>query len=107
DESYAGSDNFENLKNAVSDIMGFPFVLPTHQGRGAEHVLDRLLVKPGYVVPGNMHFDTTKAHIENQGGRAIDCTISEVKQVHSDHPFKGNIDLKKLEEAIVANYGKV
>ncbi|ODS33475.1 MAG: Tyrosine phenol-lyase [Candidatus Scalindua rubra] len=97
DESYAGSINFKHLEEAVKSIMGFKYVLPTHQGRGAEHVLDEILVKPCQVVPGNMHFDTTKAHIINVRGRAIDCVIEEAYQPDTEHPFKGNIDISKLE----------
>lgn len=100
DESYAGSKSFKHLEDAVRNIMGFKYVLPTHQGRGAEHVLDRILIKPGMLVPGNMHFDTTKAHIENMGGVAIDCVIKEAYQPDIDHPFKGNIDISKLEGLI-------
>lgn len=100
DESYAGSRNFENLQKAVHDIMGFPYVLPTHQGRGAEHVLDSILIKKGQAVPGNMHFDTTKAHIEHREGKAVDCTIEQAYDTSSDYEFKGNVDLKKLEKAL-------
>ncbi len=107
DESYAGSINFEHLGNAVRDILGFPYVLPTHQGRGAEHVLDFIMVKEGNVVPGNMHFDTTKAHIEHRKGVAIDCTIDAIYNPATEHPFKGNIDLKKLEAALDENKGRV
>lgn len=100
DESYAGSINFKHLADAVNIIMGFKYVLPTHQGRGAEHVLDEILIKPGQVVIGNMHFDTTRAHIRNVKGRAIDCVIDEAYQPDVEHPFKGNIDISKLEELI-------
>ena len=100
DESYAGSSNFKHLKESVQDIMGFPYTLPAHQGRGAEKILDRALVKKGQIIPGNIHFDTTKAHIEDAGGRAVDCTIDKIYDSQSQHPFKGNIDLNKLETAI-------
>ena len=100
DESYAGSINFKHLADAVKIITGFKYVLPTHQGRGAEHVLDEILIKPGQVVIGNMHFDTTRAHIRNMKGRAIDCAIEEAYQPDVEHPFKGNIDISKLEELI-------
>ena len=100
DESYAGSKNFHHLKDAVKDIMGFPYTVPAHQGRGAERMLDSIMVKEGQIVPGNMHFDTTKAHIENAGGRAVDCTIEKIYHPRSRHPFKGNMDLRKLEAAI-------
>lgn len=100
DESYAGSASFQKLKTAVKDVMGFDYLLPTHQGRGAEHVLDKLLIKEGQIVPGNLHFDTTKAHIENRGGRAVDCTVEEAYDIKSSYPFKGNIDLSRLEKVI-------
>lgn len=100
DESYAGSASFFRLEKAVQDVMGFPFAIPVHQGRAAEHILDFTLIKKGNIVPGNAHFDTTKAHIEFQGGRAVDCTIDEGKTSDSDHPFKGNIDIEKLADAV-------
>jgi len=100
DESYAGSVNFKHMAQSVKDIMGFPFTVPTHQGRGAEKVLNRAITKKGQIIPGNMHFDTTKAHIEDVGGRAVDCTIDEIYKPFSKNPFKGNLDLKKLENAI-------
>ena len=100
DESYAGSINFKHLEEAVKNIMGFKYVLPTHQGRGAEHVLDKVLVKPGQVVLGNMHFDTTRAHIRNVGGKAVDCAIEEAYQPDIEHPFKGSIDISKLKDFI-------
>lgn len=105
DESYAGSKNFYNFESAVKDITGFKYVLPVHQGRGAENVLDSALIKTGDVIPGNMHFDTTKAHIEHKKGKAVDCTIDEACKPVSSHPFKGNVDLKKLENAI-KKYGR-
>ncbi len=100
DETYAGSRNFTHLKEAIKDIMGFPYVVPTHQGRGAENILDKVLITEGDVIPGNKHFDTTKAHIEDKNGIAVDCTIDEAYEPAIVHPFKGNIDLKKLEAAI-------
>lgn len=105
DETYAGSRNFYHLEAAVKDIMGFDYVLPCHQGRGAENVLHTALIKDGDVIPGNTHFDTTKAHIEHKKGRAIDCTIPEASNPYIDLPFKGNLDLGKLEE-IYKEYGK-
>lgn len=98
DESYAGSRSFMKLKKVVNEVLGFPFVLPTHQGRAAENVLFTVLVKEGMVVPGNSHFDTTKGHIEFRKAHAIDCTIDEAFDINDLHPFKGNIDLNKLEE---------
>lgn len=98
DESYAGSQSFLKLKKVVNEMLGFPFALPTHQGRAAENVLFSVLVKEGFVVPGNSHFDTTKGHIEFRKAHAIDCTIDEAFDINDLHPFKGNIDLNKLEE---------
>jgi tryptophanase len=97
DESYAGSSSYFNLKNAIKDIFGFEHFLPTHQGRAAENVLFSVLVKEGDIIPGNSHFDTTKGHIEFRKARAVDCTIDEAFDTDSDHRFKGNIDLNKLE----------
>ncbi|PID69006.1 MAG: tyrosine phenol-lyase [Flavobacteriia bacterium] len=97
DESYAGSRSFDKLKSTVQRITGFKYFLPTHQGRAAENVLFSTLVKAGDVVPGNSHFDTTKGHIEFRKAHAIDCTIDEAFDTSIFHPFKGNIDLEKLE----------
>ncbi len=105
DESYAGSSSYYNLKNAIREIFGFPHFLPTHQGRAAENVLFSVLVKKGDVVPGNSHFDTTKGHIEFRKAAAIDCTINEAFDTESLHPFKGNIDLNKLE-AVYSSYSQ-
>jgi len=97
DESYAGSSSFLKLKKVVKNITGFEYFLPTHQGRAAENVLFSALVKEGDVVPGNSHFDTTKGHIEFRKATAIDCTIDEAFDTSIIHPFKGNVDLGKLE----------
>lgn len=105
DETYAGSRNFYNLEKAVRDILGFQYVLPCHQGRGAENVLHTALIKDGDVIPGNTHFDTTKAHIEHKKGKAIDCTIEEAADPYADLPFKGNLDLEKLEQ-VYRDYGR-
>ena len=98
DESYAGASSYYKLKDAITDITGFNYFLPTHQGRAAENVLFSAMIKKGDVVPGNAHFDTTKGHIEFRNAEAIDCTIDEAYDTTLDHPFKGNIDLKKLEK---------
>ncbi|MCT4636330.1 MAG: tryptophanase [Bacteroidales bacterium] len=98
DESYAGASSYQKMKNAIKNILGFDYFLPTHQGRAAENVLFSTLVKEGDVVPGNSHFDTTKGHIEFRKAKAIDCTIDEAFDTTNEHPFKGNIDLNKLEE---------
>src|SRR5690606_28593142 len=98
DESYAGSQSYLKLKKVINETLGFPYFLPTHQGRAAENVLFSSLLKEGMVVPGNSHFDTTKGHIEFRKAHAIDCTIDEAFDINDLHPFKGNIDLKKVEE---------
>ena len=98
DESYAGARSFHELKDTVERLMGFKYFLPTHQGRAAENVLFSVLVKDGNIVPGNSHFDTTKGHIEFRNATAVDCTIDEAFDTTIDHPFKGNLDLGKLEK---------
>lgn len=100
DESYAGASSYYKLKKAIQQITGFEYFLPTHQGRAAENVLFSTLIKKGDVVPGNSHFDTTKGHIEFRHATAIDCTIDEAFDTSIDHPFKGNIDLNKLETVL-------
>lgn len=103
DESYAGSSSYYKLKEAIREITGFPYFLPTHQGRAAENVLFSAMIKEGDMVPGNSHFDTTKGHIEYRRAKAIDCTIDEAFDTTLDHPFKGNVDLKKLEKVLKEN----
>ncbi|MGJ1203880.1 tryptophanase [Sphingobacterium lactis] len=103
DESYAGSQSYLKLREVVRNTLGFPYFLPTHQGRAAENVLFSILVKENNVVPGNSHFDTTKGNIEFRKAHAIDCTIDEAFDINNLHPFKGNIDLAKLEEVYKAN----
>ncbi len=103
DESYAGSRSFLKLKETIQFITGFEYVLPTHQGRAAENVLFSAMVKEGNIVPGNSHFDTTKGHIEFRKATAVDCTIDEAFNTTNLHPFKGNIDLKKLEKVLKEN----
>jgi tryptophanase len=105
DESYAGASSYFKLKNAISDITGFPYFLPTHQGRAAENVLFSAMIKEGDIVPGNSHFDTTKGHIEFRKATAIDCTIDEAFDTNDMHPFKGNVDIEKLEN-VLKNYPK-
>jgi len=105
DEAYAGSKSFDQLKAVITSLTGFPYVLPTHQGRAAENVLFSVLVKEGHVVPGNAHFDTTKGHIEFRKASAFDCTIDEAGDTRLYHPFKGNLDMSKLEN-IIQVYGK-
>ena len=100
DESYAGSQSFLKLKNTVNRITGFNYFLPTHQGRAAENVLFSVLVKEGDFIPGNSHFDTTKGHIEFRKATAVDCTIDEAFHTTVYHPFKGNVDIEKLERVL-------
>lgn len=100
DESYAGATSYYKMKDTVTRITGFDYVLPTHQGRAAENVLFSCLVKEGDVCPGNSHFDTTKGHIESRKAIALDCTIDEAKDTQLEIPFKGNVDIKKLEDAL-------
>ncbi len=103
DESYAGASSYYKLKNTIKEILGFDHFLPTHQGRAAENVLFSVLIKEGDIIPGNSHFDTTKGHIEFRKAKAIDCTIDEAFDTEREHPFKGNLDLNKLEKVINEN----
>ena len=103
DESYAGSSSFFQLKETITKITGFEYVIPTHQGRAAENVLFSHLVKAGAIVPGNSHFDTTKGHIESRKAFAVDCTVDEAKDTQLEVPFKGNVDPKKLEKVLAEN----
>lgn len=100
DESYAGAKSYYNMKQAIKDILGFDYFLPTHQGRAAENVLYSTIIKEDDVLPGNSHFDTTKGHIEYRRAHAIDCTIDEAKDTQLEIPFKGNLDPAKLEEVL-------
>ena len=107
DESYAGSASFFHLKETITRLTGFEYVIPTHQGRAAENVLFSHLVKEGDFVPGNSHFDTTKGHIESRKATAVDCTIDEAKNTQLELPFKGNVDPAKLEKALAEHHEKV
>lgn len=100
DESYAGASSYFKMKDTIKELLGFEYFLPTHQGRAAENVLFSALVKEGDIVPGNSHFDTTKGHIEFRKAKAVDCTINEAFDTTIMHPFKGNIDLNKLEDVL-------
>lgn len=100
DESYAGSRNYYNLCDSVKDVIGYNFTIPVHQGRGAEQVVFPLLIEKGQYVLGNMHFDTTKAHIEIAGGHAENFIIEEAFDTTTPHPFKGNFDTAKMEAFI-------
>ena len=100
DEAYAGSRNFYHLEDAVREYYGYSHVIPTHQGRGAEHILSKMLIKSGDVVPGNMYFTTTRLHQELAGGLFEDVVIPEAHDPLSEHPFKGNVDIDKLGRLI-------
>ena len=100
DESYAGSKNYYHFEEVVRSIFGYRYVIPTHQGRMAENLLFSTIVKPGMSVPNNIHFDTTRANVEHQGAQALDLVVKEAYDPHCTLPFKGNMDLVRLEETI-------
>lgn len=100
DEAYAGSENFYHLEKNVQEFYGYTYLVPTHQGRGAENIISRILIKPGMYVPGNMYFTTTRLHQELAGGTFVDVIIDEAHDPQSTHPFKGNVDLNKFESLI-------
>ena len=100
DEAYAGSDNFYHLQDAVREYYGYRHLIPTHQGRGAEHLMSRIMIKPGDFVPGNMYFTTTRLHQELAGGNFVDVIIDQAHDPDSRHPFKGNVDLDKLDRLV-------
>jgi tyrosine phenol-lyase len=104
DEAYAGSKNFYHLEEAVQKYYGYKYLVPTHQGRGAENIISKILIKPGMFVPGNMYFTTTRLHQELAGGTFVDVIIDEAHNPTSLHPFKGNVDLNKLD-ALVRKVG--
>ncbi len=100
DEAYAGSRNFYELEEAVHEFYGYRYLVPTHQGRGAEHLLSQCTIKPGDYIPGNMYFTTTRLHQELAGGTFVDVIIDDAHDPQSLHPFKGNVDLSKLQRLI-------
>jgi tyrosine phenol-lyase len=104
DEAYAGARNFYNLEKSVQDVLGYKYMVPTHQGRGAEHLMYSHLVKPGQIVPRNMYFTTSKLHVELPGGKMVDCIIDEAHDPENEHPFKGDVDFKKLQ-GYIDEYG--
>ncbi len=104
DESYAGARSFFRFRDRVQEVTGFEHVLPTHQGRASERILFELLGGPGKVVPNNNHFDTTRANCEHSGAKAVDLVIDEGRNPRSSHPFKGNMDIHKLQ-ALFAEVG--
>jgi tyrosine phenol-lyase len=101
DEAYAGSKNYYHLEEKIQKYYGYKYLVPTHQGRGAEHILSQILIKQGDYIPGNMYFTTTRLHQELAGGKFVDVIIDEAHDPENLHPFKGNIDLQKLESLIV------
>lgn len=100
DEAYAGSVNYYRLEEAIAKYYGYPYLVPTHQGRGAEHLVSQTLISPGDYVPGNMYFTTTREHQERAGGTFVDVVVDEAHDPDSEHPFKGDVDLGKLEDLI-------
>lgn len=105
DDAYAGGESYYRLAKAVEDVLGYKYVLPTHQGRAAEHLIDKILLKPGDIVPTNYHFTTTRAHIEILGGTMLEIYADEALNTKSTHPFKGNIDINKLKN-VIQKYGR-
>ncbi|WP_255192798.1 tryptophanase [Natronobeatus ordinarius] len=105
DEAYAGSSSFDALESAVADVMGFSHVVPAHQGRGAENVLYGSLLEEGDVVLNNTHFDTTRAHVANQGADPVDCPVEEARDPDSPAPFKGDFSLERAR-AVVEEVGR-
>jgi tyrosine phenol-lyase len=104
DEAYAGSRNFYHLEEVVRNIYGYKYLIPTHQGRGAENILSKILIKKGDIIPGNMYFTTTRLHQELAGGKFEDIIIDEAHDPENEFPFKGNVDLEKLEK-LIKKYG--
>ncbi len=100
DEAYAGSVNFYRLSETIQRVYGYKYIVPTHQGRGAEHLISQAAIQKGQFVPGNMYFTTTRLHQELAGGQFVDVIIDEAHDPMDPHPFKGNIDLNKLQALI-------
>jgi len=107
DESYAGGRSFRAFVKSVKEITGFRHVMPTHQGRAAEHIISRALLKPGSIVPNNTHFDTTRANVEHCGAVALNLPIAEARDPQTIHPFKGNMDIAALERVLREHAGEV
>ncbi len=100
DEAYAGSRNFFHLEATVQKYYGYRYIVPTHQGRGAENLISKVLIKPGDVIPGNMYFTTTRLHQELAGGRFVDVVVDQAHDPTNEHPFKGDVDIDKLDRVI-------
>ncbi|HEY0868502.1 MAG TPA: beta-eliminating lyase-related protein, partial [Fimbriimonas sp.] len=100
DDAYAGGESYYRLESAVQEILGFRYYVPCHQGRAAEHLLAKMFLRPGTVVPMNYHFTTTKAHFELGGAKVLEIFTDDALKTQSDVPFKGNMDLEKLEAVI-------
>lgn len=107
DDAYAGSESFYKLADAIKNVMGFEYVLPVHQGRAAEHLISKVFIKEGNIIPMNYHFTTTKAHIELVGGRVLEIYRDEALNTQSDYPFKGNMDIGKLEDIIKGERSRI
>ncbi len=100
DESYAGARSWFHFEKVLQELTGMPHILPTHQGRASERILFELVGGPGKVIPNNNHFDTTRANVEHSGATAVDLVIPEGTQPRTRHPFKGNLDVGRLERLI-------
>ncbi|WP_026475625.1 tryptophanase [Alkaliflexus imshenetskii] len=105
DDAYAGSQSFYRMEKALNEVFGKELVLPVHQGRAAENIISQAFIRPGHAIPMNYHFTTTKAHMELNGGKIYEIYTDEALKIKSNHPFKGNIDIKKLVD-LIAQYGK-
>ncbi len=105
DDAYAGGESYYKLLSAVKDVLGFEYCVPAHQGRACEHILTKMFVKPGHVIPMNYHFTTTKAHFELGGGKVLEIYTNDALKTDSDVPFKGNLDLDKFA-AVIKQYGR-
>ena len=104
DDAYAGSESFYKLASAIKDVLGFKYVLPVHQGRAAEHLLAKVFIKPGDVIPMNYHFTTTKAHFELAGAKVLEIFRDLALTTQSTEPFKGNLDIQKFRD-VIKKYG--
>jgi len=105
DDAYAGGESYYRLLSAVEDVLGYQYCMPAHQGRAAEHLIDKVFLKSGQVVLTNYHFTTTRAHVELLGGRMLEIYGDEALKTESSHPFKGNIDIERMKECI-KKYGR-